>query len=188
MGDVTTADVLAILESIWSRKPATARTVRQRICTVMKWAVAKGYRSDNPAGDAIAAALPRNGNTTRHFRALPHGEVSAALVKVRNSGAYAGGKLAFEFMVLTAVRSNEVRGATWDEIEHDVWIIPASRMKGKREHRVPLSGRALEILGEARKLHDGAGSCSGVRGGAVSTPRCLAPCSGVSASRVLPTA
>ena len=157
VGEVTTADVLAILKPIWSQKPATARVVRQRIGAVMKWAVAKGYRPDNPAGDAIAAALPRNGNTTRHYKALPHGELSAALIKVRNSGAYVGGRLALEFMVLTAVRSNEVRGATWDEIEDDVWTIPASRMKGKREHRVPLSGRALEILGEARKLHDDAG-------------------------------
>ena len=170
VSEVTTADVLAILKPIWSRKPATARAVRQRIGAVMKWAVAKGYRPDNPAGDAIAAALPRNGNTTRHFRALPHGEVSAALVKVRNSGAYAGGRLAFEFMVLTAARSNEVRGATWAEIEHDVWTIPASRMKGKREHRVPLSRRALEILEEARKLHDEGGIVfRGARGGRIDT-------------------
>ena len=168
VSEVATADVLAILKPIWSRKPATARAVRQRIGAVMKWAVAKGYRPDNPAGDAIAAALPRNGNTTRHFKALPHGEVSVALVKVRNSGAYAGGKLALEFMVLTATRSNEVRGAAWGEIEHDVWTIPASRMKAKREHRVPLSRRALEILEEARERHDDGGLVfRGARGGRI---------------------
>ena len=154
VSEVATADVLAILQPIWSSKPAAARVVRQRIGAVMKWAVAKGYRSDNPAGDAIAAALPRNGNATRHHQALPHGEVSAALVKVRNSGSHAGVRLALEFMVLTATRSNEVRGATWDEFDHDVWTIPASRMKAKREHRVPLSRRALEIFEEARKRHD----------------------------------
>ena len=143
VSEVATADVLDILKPIWSSKPAAARVVRQRIGAVMKWAVAKGYRSDNPAGDAIAAALPRNGNATRHHQALPHGEVSAALDKVRNSGSHAGVRLALEFMVLTATRSNEVRGATWDEIDHDVWTIPASRMKAKRAHRVPLSRRAL---------------------------------------------
>ena len=90
VSEVATADVLDILKPIWSSKPAAARVVRQRIGTVMKWAVAKGYRSDNPAGDAIAAALPRNGNATRHHQALPHGEVSAALDKVRNSGSHAG--------------------------------------------------------------------------------------------------
>ena len=134
----------------------------------MKWAVAKGYRSDNPAGDAIAAALPRNGNATRHHQALRHGEVSAALVKVRNSGSHAGVRLALEFMVLTATRSNEVRGATWDEFDHDVWTIPASRMKAKREHRVPLSRRALEILEEARKRHDDGGLVfRGAKGGGI---------------------
>ena len=134
----------------------------------MKWAVAKGYRSDNPAGDAIAAALPRNGNATRHHQALRHGEVSAALVKVRNSGSHAGVRLALEFMVLTATRSNEVRGATWDEFDHDVWTIPASRMKAKRAHRVPLSRRALEILEEARKRHDGGGIVfRGAKGGGI---------------------
>ena len=157
VSEVATADVLAILQPIWSSKPAAARAVRQRIGAVMKWAVAKGYRPDNPAGDAIAAALPRNGNATRHHKALPHGEVSAALAEVRNSGSHAGVRLALEFMVLTATRSNEVRGSTWDEIEHDVWTIPASRMKAKREHRVPLSRRALEILEEARKRHDDGG-------------------------------
>ena len=110
VSEIATADVLDILKPIWSSKPAAARVVRQRIGAVMKWAVAKGYRSDNPAGDTIAAALPRNGNATRHHQALPHGEVSAALVKVRNSGSHAGVRLALEFMVLTATRSKRGPG------------------------------------------------------------------------------
>ncbi len=162
VSEVATADVLAIVKPIWSSKPATARAVHQRIGAVMKWAVAKGYRPDNPAGDAIAAALPRNGNAIRHHKALPHGEVAAALAKVRDSESHAGVRLALEFMVLTATRSNEVRGAAWDEVEHDVWTIPADRMKAKREHRVPLSGRALEILEEARKLRGGGGIVASV--------------------------
>ncbi len=168
VSEVATADVLAILKPIWSSKPATARAVHQRIGAVMKWAVAKGYRPDNPAGDAIAAALPRNGNAIRHHKALPHGEVAAALAKVRDSESHAGVRLAFEFMVLTATRSNEVRGAACDEVELDVWTIPADRMKAKREHRVPLSGRALEILEEARKLHGGGGIVfRGAKGGRI---------------------
>ena len=79
--------------------------------------------------------------------------MAAALAKVRDSESHAGVRLALEFMVLTATRSNEVRGAACDEVELDVWTIPADRMKVKREHRVPLSGRAFEILEEARKLH-----------------------------------
>ena len=160
VSEVATADVLAILKPIWSSKPATARAVHQRIGAVMKWTVAKGYRPDNPAGDA--AALPRNGNAIRHHKALPHGEVAAALAKVRDSESHACVRLALEFMVLTATRSNEVRGAAWDEVEHDVWTIPADRMKAKREHRVPLSGRALEILEEARKLRGGGGIVASV--------------------------
>ena len=168
VSEVATADVLAILKPIWSSKPATARAVHQRIGAVMNWAVAKGYRPDNPAGDTITAALPRNGNAIRHHKALPHGEVAAALAEVRDSESHAGVRLALEFMVLTATRSNEVRGAACDEVEHDVWTIPADRMKAKREHRVPLSGRALEILEEARKLHGGGGIVfCGAKGGRI---------------------
>ena len=79
----------------------------------MKWVVAQGYRADNPAGDAIGAALPRhNGKSKRHHRALPHGEVAAAIETVRGSGAGIAVKLAFEFLILTAARSGEVRLAT----------------------------------------------------------------------------
>ena len=98
----------------------------------------------------------------------PHGEVAEALAKVRDSESHAGVRLALEFMVLTATRSNEVRGAACDEVELDVWTIPADRMKAKREHRVPLSGRALEILEEARKLHGGGGIVfRGTKGGRI---------------------
>ena len=160
VADITTADVMAVLMPIWNEKPETARRVRQRISTVMKWAVAQGYRADNPAGDAIGAALPKhNGKAKRHHRALPHGEVAAAIKAVRGSGAGIAVKLAFEFLVLTAARSGEVRLATWDEIDKKAktWTVPASRMKAGLEHRVPLCDRALAILDEARALADGSG-------------------------------
>ena len=156
---VTTADVMAVLLPIWSTKRETARRLRHRIGAVMKWAVAQGYRIDNPAGDAISAALPKNGVRIEHRKALPHAEVGAALCKVRESGAYPGLVLAFEFLVLTAARSGEVRGARWAEIDRDaaVWTVPGERMKAGLEHRVPLSDRALAVLDEARQLADTGG-------------------------------
>ena len=123
---ITTDNVMAVLLPIWSTKRITAQRLRQRIGAVMKWAVAKGYRQDNPAGDAIAAALPNNRVATQHQRALPHAEVGAAVKRVRESGGYPGTVLAFEFLVLTAARSAEVRGARWTEIDRAgaVWTIP----------------------------------------------------------------
>ncbi len=102
-----------------------------------------GYRPDNPAGDALGQALGRQQAVVQHMRALPHGAVADALATVRASSARPVVKLIFEFVVLTAARSGEVRLATWDEMDRDagVWTIPAARMKAKRDHRVPLSGR-----------------------------------------------
>ena len=156
---VTTGDVMAVLVPIWVRKYETARKVRRRIGTVMKWAVAQGYRADNPAGESITAALPKQHKQVRHMPAVPHGEVADAIRVVRASAAWLGTKLAFEFLVLTATRSGEGRLATWDEIDIDkrVWTVPAARTKTTREHRVPLSGRALEILDEAVALGDRTG-------------------------------
>ena len=155
VSDVTAQDVMAVLLPIWHSKPETAKRVRQRIGAVMRWAIAEGHRLDNPAGDILTAALPRNnGNGPRHHRALPYGEVAGALAAVRASGAGMSTRLAFEFLVLTAARSGEVRLATWDEIDEEarVWTVPASRMKGGCEHRVPLSGAALEVLRQAREI------------------------------------
>ena len=156
---VSTADIMAVLLPIWTDKPETARRVRQRIGAVMKWAVAQGLRQDNPAGDAIAQALPRHNRVKQHMRALPHGEVAGAIAAVRASNASVAVKLAFEFLVLTACRSGEVRLATWDEIDMDAreWTVPGERMKSKRPHRVPSSGSAVEILAKARVLSDGTG-------------------------------
>ena len=153
---VTTADVMAALVPIWSTKNVTAQRVRRHIGAIMRWAIAQGYRSDNPAGDAVTAALPKRPRQIRHMPALPYGEVGAALAGVRVSQAWTGTKLAFELLVLTAARSGEVRMATWDEFDLDasVWTVPAARMKMNREHRVPLCGRAVEILGEAERLRE----------------------------------
>ena len=156
---ITTADVMQTLLPIWTTKRETARRVRQRIGAVMKYTIAEGYRSDNPAGDAVGAALPKNGGARKHQRALPHAEVAGALVKVRESGAYLSTRQAFLFLTLTAARSGEVRGARWEEIdlEAKTWTIPGDRTKTGREHRVPLSGEAMRLLVTARPLSDGSG-------------------------------
>ena len=151
---VTGKDVMAVLLPIWTTKTETAGRVRRRIWAVMKWAVAQGYRTDNPAGESISAALPNHHKETTHRRALPHAQVGAAVAKVRRSSKYRGAVLSFELLVLTACPSAEVRGATWEEIDLEaaVWTIPARRTKAGREHRVPLSDRALAVLDEA--LHE----------------------------------
>ena len=154
--EIGSGDVLRALRPIWNTKRETAQRVRQRISAVMKGAIADGHRLDNPAGDALTAALPKGGQKQRHQRALPHRDVAEALEKVRGSNAQTSTKLAFEFLVLTAARSGEVRLMTWDEVDAGcgLWTVPASRMKAAREHRVPLSGRAKEVLAEAEKLRE----------------------------------
>ena len=155
---IETADVMDVLMPIWTSKHTTATRVRHRIGAVMKWAIAQGHRPDNPAGEALGAALPKVDATKAHFRALPYTEVGAALAKVRASESSLSVRLALEFMVLCAVRSGEARGARWKEIDRKTatWTIPATRMKAGREHRVPLSDGALAVLGKAAAIREGA--------------------------------
>ena len=133
VSEVTSADVLEILSPIWHTKARTARSVRQRIRAVLEWAVAMEYRTDNPC-DRIGPVLGPQRDVVRHMRALPHSDVVGALEAVWASKAMPAIKLAFEFLVLTAARSGEVRLATWDEIDTTgrVWTIPATRMKANR--------------------------------------------------------
>lgn len=154
MSVLDSADVLSVLTPIWNANPETARRTKQRIGTVLEWAIAQGWRTDNPA-QAISKALPRHDRSTvQRRKALPYDHVAAAIAKIRASDAGKTTKLAFEFLVLTATRSGETRLAAWCEFDLDkaLWTIPASRMKAKKEHRVPLTARALAILEEAKGL------------------------------------
>ena len=157
--EITRRHVIETLTPIWTSKPETAKRVRQRIRSVMDRAVAMEYVDYNPAGDAINAALARQPRAVAHHRALPYGELPAALRAARDSGAGTAAKLAFEMLALTACRSGEVRRMTWDEVnlQEATWTIPGTRMKAGRPHRAPLSPRALAILGEARRLDNGSG-------------------------------
>ena len=156
---VTAADVLAALRPIWTSKPETAARLRQRMEAVFDWAVANGWRLDNPAGKALLKVLPNTKGLKEHHRALDYGEVPAALRKVRLSPSHTLTRLAFEFMVLCASRSGEVRNAGWDEVdwEAETWTIPGSRMKTRKEHKVPLSRQALGVLRDAWDLTGGQG-------------------------------
>ena len=158
VSEVTSADLLEILTPIWHRKASSARRVRQRLRVVLEWAVAMEYRLDNPC-DRTGPVLGRQHDVTEHMRALPHREVAAAIRTVRAATGPEVAKLAFEFLVLTVARWSEVRWAEWSEIDQGagVWTVPARRMKANRQHRVPLCGRALEILEAARTLGEGAG-------------------------------
>ena len=151
--EVTPADTLAVLTPIWTEKAETATRVKQRMEVIFDWSIVQGWRSDNPAS-AIARALPRRPRLKQHHPALPYAELPAAIQLVRGSSGHAVTKLAFELMVLTAARTGEVRGMKWEEIDLDgaTWTIPQERMKARREHRVPLTDRAIEILFEAHAL------------------------------------
>lgn len=153
---ITSNDLLAVLSPIWTTHPETARRVKQRMGTVLKWAIVKGWRTDNPA-DAIGNGhgLPKHDRSkVKHREALPYDQVAAAIRKVHDSEAGTATKLAFEFLVLTATRSVETREAHWREFDLDkkVWTIPADRMKAKKIHRLPLSDRCIAILKEAQTL------------------------------------
>ena len=156
---ITTAHVLSVLTPIWNEKRITAQRLRGRISYIMKWCIGRGYRHDDPAGDAITAALPHKVKRKQHFRALPHAEVAGAIAKVRDAETWPGIRLAFQFQVLTAARAAEVRRATWNEIDWEkrLWTVPAEHMKAGREHRVPLSAQALDVLREARTLSSESG-------------------------------
>ena len=166
VSEVTSADLLEILTPLWHRKVATAKRVRQRLRAVLEWAVALEFRLDNPC-DRIGPVLGAQQDVTEHMQALPHREVAAAIRTVRASAAVPAAKLAFEFLVLTAARWGEVRSAEWEEIDRDgrVWTVPARRAKTNRRHRVPLCGRALEILEAAQALGEGAGPLVFTHGG-----------------------
>ena len=154
--EIATGDVLDVLTPIWYATPAIATRVKQRMEKVFDWAIAQNYREKaNPAGKSIMAVLPKR-PPTEHMKSLPYREVPGALHIVELSTALPLTRLAFKFLALTATRSGEVRGATWDEIdwEQRTWTIPAKRTKMGREHRVPLSEQALDTLRDAaRVLH-----------------------------------
>ncbi len=157
VADVAAADVVAVLDRVWDR-PELARRAALRISTTMKWAMGRGLRETDPTAAAVAA-MPKHRHRPNHHRALHHSDLPDALAKTRASQAATATKFALELVVLTATRPGEVRHAHWAEFDLNaaVWTIPATRYKTGTEFKVPLSGRAVELLTEARGLTDGTG-------------------------------
>ena len=152
---ITQTDVLTVLTPIWTTRPETARRVRQRIRSVLRYCEAHGYVDRNVAGDAIDGALPAMPKVKAHHAALDYRKVPEAMKAIGSRVTAA--RLCLRFLILTAARSNEAREATWSEIDRDAatWEIPASRMKAGKPHRVPLTRSALAVLDEAVSLRDG---------------------------------
>jgi integrase len=148
------ADIIRVLQPIWIAKAETARRVRGRIETIFDWCIARGERTvnENPASRGpLIKGLPRQPRSQGHHEALPYPQIAAFMLELRGREGMAA--LALEFAILTAARTGEVLGAKWTEIDTDraVWTVPAERMKGRREHRVPLSRAALAVLERARQ-------------------------------------
>ena len=159
VNEIETDDVLCVLRPLWRKRPETAARLRGRIEHVLDAARAKGFRhGPNPAlwRGHLDKLFPRQSKLKRgHHAAMPYDKVTRFIGEVRKRDAM--GALAIEFTVLTAARTGEVLGATWDEIDlkSAVWTVPARRMKTGRIHRVPLSGRANAILKKLAKVRRG---------------------------------
>jgi len=157
VGQVSREHIREALLPIWKTKAETASRVLQRIRTVINYAAAMGYCAglDSESWDQLKKALPKNSKQreVEHHASCPHSQVGALVRAVREGTSSEAVKLAFEFIVLTAARSGEVRFAAWEEIDptNRCWIIPKERMKANRQHTVPLSDTAWTVLTEARQ-------------------------------------
>ncbi len=154
---IDSADVLKALSPIWTAKPETARRVKQRMRAIFLYAKAKGWRSaDNPV-EGITEVLPRLNGNVKHHSALKYSDVPDFIGTLKGADTAHSIKLAFEFLILTVMRTTEVLFAKWDEVDFDsrTWTVPAERMKMKKEHRVPLSNRCIDILNAAKEISGG---------------------------------
>lgn len=155
-GGITSADIIAVLTPIWQEIPETARQVRNRICAVLDYAHAKGWRSrEAPLGNGSLKAgrgLPRQVKTRQNRKAMPYVALPGFITALRRKPSF--GRLALELLILTGVRSQEVRLATWAEFDlvGRLWTIPADHMKRAKAHIVPLSDAALTVLAKADAL------------------------------------
>ena len=154
---IDTALVMKVLQPIWTTKTETASRVRGRIESVLDWATVRGYRAgDNPARlkGHLDTLLPKRSRVqkVKHHPALPYAELAEFMNVLRAEEGVAA--RALELLILTATRTNEVIGATWEEFDLDtpLWVIPAERMKMGKEHRVPLSSHAVEIIQAQQEL------------------------------------
>jgi integrase len=153
LNQIDPALMLQALKPMWERTPETASRLRGRIERVFDWAKPIGYfQGDNPAQwDLLRDHLPAK-EKVKHLKAMPYADLPAFMADLRKRDTMSA--RALEFTILTAVRTQESIGAKWSEIDQATWTIPAVRMKMKRDHRVPLTERAIEILSELPRLGD----------------------------------
>lgn len=154
VGNITAGEIIAAISEPWTAKPETGRRVRQRICAVLDYAHARGWRTTEAPARSLAAGrgLPKQPGS-KHHPAMLYTEVPEFLTRLRASGGV-WGRLALEYLILTAARSQEVRLATWSEVDLDqgIWTVPAHHMKMRREHIVPLSPSAIAVLRSAEAV------------------------------------
>ncbi len=153
VADVTPAQVIDILKPIWTDKPETAKRVLQRMRVVFEAAIVRGDRKSASPTTGVQTVLgTRKRSGANHHAALPYVQVSKFVARLRELTAGPSTKLAFEFLILTAARSGEIRNATWSEIDdaNKHWTIPPHRMKAREAHIIPLSSQALHVLALAR--------------------------------------
>lgn len=177
VAEVGNEDVLRVLRPLWGTVPATATRVRARIERILDFAKARGMRSgENPArwrGHLDSVLPKREPRTRQHHKALPFEDVSDFAAELRARGGVR--PRALEFLVLTGARTAEVLGAEWSEIDlaERLWTVPAARMKKGREHRVPLSDRAVTVLSEMASIRSSEFVFPGMKRGRPLSPRSL---------------
>ncbi|WP_334311992.1 tyrosine-type recombinase/integrase [Candidatus Phyllobacterium onerii] len=173
VNEITVDHIYSVLDPLWTQKTETATRLRGRIENVLAWATVSGHRTgENPARwkgnlDALMAK-PGKVRKVLHHKALPVDDMANFMKALRTTEGM--GSLALEFCILTATRSGEVRGATWDEIDFGkkIWTIPAERMKAGKEHRVPLSKPVLQLLLEVPRFQNSNFVFTAARGGQIS--------------------
>lgn len=153
VNDIEGPLIREVLLDFWLEKPETARRVKQRIGVVLDWAYANGMRATEAPMRSLSRALPRQPKQDGHFAAMPYEDVPTFLKHLHKRTNVA--RLALEFLILTASRSGEVRGTKWAEINLDakLWTVPAERMKVGKEHVVPLTDAAIDVLERARPYY-----------------------------------
>jgi integrase len=156
VGSLKARDFADALRTIWLEKPETASRVKQRCSSVMDWCAAQELVGANPVG-VVTELLPKQPkirDRVVHHPAMPWQDVPVFVEEVIRAGNPSLSKTMLEFLILTAARSGEVRAMAWDEVDltEGVWTLPAERMKANTAHRVPLSGRAIEILEGQKEL------------------------------------
>jgi integrase len=156
---LTTSDFALCLDAIWLEKPETASRVRQRCDRVMTWCVANQFAPTNPVS-SVTALLPKQKSKhdiVVHFPAVPWRDLPDISTRIFSTAAVSVGRQALLFLILTAARSGEVRGAKWDEIDFNekTWVIPSARMKAGRQHRVPICTQTIDLLRDRERHHLG---------------------------------